>query len=160
MLLWNMYLNWPLSGMDFDFLLLTDPVCVCALVAQSCPIFCDPINYSPLGSSVQTSPDKNTGVGCHPFSRRSSRPRDWTHVFCIGRRVLSHWATREAPKQKHNNGGYDSYFHLRVKKTPATLVSDSETELRIFSGDFWIQLQCPAHPHCRCLYVEDNTWLI
>ena len=36
------------------------------LVAQSCPTLCDPINYSPLGSSVHgDSPGKNTGVGSH-----------------------------------------------------------------------------------------------
>ena len=29
-------------------------------------------------------------------SRASSRPRDHTHVSCIGRQVLYHWATREA----------------------------------------------------------------
>ena len=27
----------------------------------------------------------------------SSWTRDWTHVFCTGRRILNHWATREAP---------------------------------------------------------------
>ena len=31
------------------------------------------------------------------FSLRSSQIRDWTHVSCIGRRILYHWATREAP---------------------------------------------------------------
>ena len=30
------------------------------------------------------------------FSRGSSRPRDQTHVSCIGRRILYHWATRKA----------------------------------------------------------------
>ena len=29
--------------------------------------------------------------------RGSSRPRDWTWVSCIRRRILHHWATREAP---------------------------------------------------------------
>ena len=42
------------------------------------------------------SPRKNTAVGCHFFSRRSSQPRDWTCVFCISRAILHHWATREA----------------------------------------------------------------
>ena len=27
----------------------------------------------------------------------SSPPRDWTQVFCIGRQILYHWASREAP---------------------------------------------------------------
>ena len=36
------------------------------LVAQSCPILCNPMDCSPLGSSVhEDSPGKNTGVGCH-----------------------------------------------------------------------------------------------
>ena len=40
-------------------------VCVC-LVAQSHPTHCDPMDYSPSGSSVHgDSPGKNTGVGCH-----------------------------------------------------------------------------------------------
>ena len=40
-------------------------MCVC-LVAQSCPILCDPMDCSLPGSSVHVdSPGKNTGVGCH-----------------------------------------------------------------------------------------------
>ena len=36
------------------------------LVTQSCPTLCDPMYYSPPGSSVHgDSPGKNTGVGCH-----------------------------------------------------------------------------------------------
>ena len=36
------------------------------LVAQSCPTPCDPLDYSPPGSSVHgDSLGKNTGVGCH-----------------------------------------------------------------------------------------------
>ena len=31
-----------------------------------------------------------------PFSRGSSRPRDWTRVSCIASRVFTLWATREA----------------------------------------------------------------
>ena len=41
-------------------------------------------------------PGRNTGVGCISFSRGSSWPRDQTHVSCIGRQILYHWATREA----------------------------------------------------------------
>ena len=32
------------------------------------------------------------------FSRWSSWPRDWTHVSCIGRRILYSWATKEATR--------------------------------------------------------------
>ena len=41
----------------------------------------DPMDCSLPGSSVHgDSPGKNIGVGCHAFSRVSSRPRDWTQV--------------------------------------------------------------------------------
>ena len=43
-------------------------------------------------------PGKNTGVGCHFFSRRSSRPRNWTQVSCIVGRHFTVWATREDQK--------------------------------------------------------------
>ena len=40
--------------------------CVCVLVAQSCPIVCDPMDCSPPGFSVHgDSSGKNTGVVCH-----------------------------------------------------------------------------------------------
>ena len=32
-----------------------------------------------------------------PFSRGSSWSKDQTHVSCIGREILYHWATQEAP---------------------------------------------------------------
>ena len=36
------------------------------LVSQSCSILCDPMDCSPLGSSVYRDyPGKDTGVGCH-----------------------------------------------------------------------------------------------
>ena len=44
----------------------TSPCAVLCLVTQSCPTLCNPMNYSPTGSSVHgDSPGKNTGVGCH-----------------------------------------------------------------------------------------------
>ena len=30
------------------------------------------------------------------FSRESSQPRDWTWISCLSRRILYHWATKEA----------------------------------------------------------------
>ena len=54
------------------------------LVAQSCPTPCDPIEYSPPGSSIhgiiQTRLLQWVAI---PFSRGSSRPRDWTRVSCM-----------------------------------------------------------------------------
>ena len=36
-----------------------------------------------------------------PFSRGSSRPRDWTQVSCIAGRFYTVWATRETQKYPH-----------------------------------------------------------
>ena len=55
------------------------------LVAQSRPTLCDPMEFSPPGSSVHgDSPGKSTGVGCHALLQgESSQPRDRTRVSRI-----------------------------------------------------------------------------
>ena len=55
--------------------------CVLCLVTQSCLTLCDPMDYSPPGSSVN-SPGENTGVGCHAllqgiFPTQGSNPGLW-----------------------------------------------------------------------------------
>ena len=72
--------------------------CGCCLVARLCPILCDAMNGSPSGSSVHGI--SQAGIlewVVSSFSRRSSRPRDQTQVSCIGRWILYHRATGEAP---------------------------------------------------------------
>ena len=58
---------------------------------------CDPTDSSPPGFSAygisQARTQEEVAISS---SRRSSRPRDLTHiswVFCLGRRILCHWAT-------------------------------------------------------------------
>ena len=47
---------------------LTVQHCAACLVTQSCLTLCDPMAYSPPGSSVHgDSPGRNTGVGSHSF---------------------------------------------------------------------------------------------
>ena len=49
--------------MKIKYILLQIVMC---LVAQSCPILCDPMDCSPPGSSVHgDSLGKNIGMGCH-----------------------------------------------------------------------------------------------
>ena len=75
---------------------LSPCTCSCSL-AQLCLILCDPTDSSPPGSSVYgMSQAKTQEKVAISSSRRSSWPRDWTHiswVFCLGRRILCHWAT-------------------------------------------------------------------
>ena len=78
------------------------------LVTKSCLTFCDPMDYSPPGSSVHGVSQARIleWVGildglrilewvAISFSRRSSWPRDWIHLL-RGREILYHWATWEA----------------------------------------------------------------
>ena len=68
----------------------------CCLVAKLCLTLWDPMDCSPLGSSChgifQARIKEWVAVF---FSRRSSWPRNWTWVSCVGRWILHHWATRE-----------------------------------------------------------------
>ena len=75
-------------------------VCVCIVLLFSCVwLFCDPMDYSPPGSSVHgISQEGMLEWVAISFSRGSSWPRDWicvSCISCIGRWILYHWATRE-----------------------------------------------------------------
>ena len=82
-------------------------LCACVKVAESCLTLWNPMNSSPPGSSVfGISQARILECVANPFSRGSSRPRDWTWVSCIAGRVFTVWATREAPTAPllpHNN---------------------------------------------------------
>ena len=61
---------------------------------RSCPTLCNPMDYSPLDSSVhgilQARIPEWVAIS---FSRGSSRCRDWIHISfvpCLGRRILYH----------------------------------------------------------------------
>ena len=82
-----------------------DCCCCCCLVAQSRLTLCDPVDCSPLGSSVHGIPQARILEWVAiAFSGRSSCSRDRTHisyVSCIDRQILYHRATREARKIVH-----------------------------------------------------------
>ena len=71
------------------------------LCAQSCPTLCDPMDYSPPGSSIRVIfHARILEWVAISSSRGSSPPTDRTQVTCvscIGRRVPYHCATWEAP---------------------------------------------------------------
>ena len=55
------------------------------------------MNSSPPGSSVRgISQARILEWVAISFSRRSSQPRGWTHLSCIGRWILYHWANTGA----------------------------------------------------------------
>ena len=65
---------------------------VCAESLQSCLILCDPMNYSPPGSSIHGVLEARIlEWAAIPSSRGSSQPRDRTwvsYVSCIGRQLF------------------------------------------------------------------------
>ena len=70
----------------------------CCLVAKSHPTLFDTVDYSPQGSSVHgISQARILEWVAIFFSRGSFWLRDRTHISCVGRQVLYHWVTWEAP---------------------------------------------------------------
>ena len=61
-------------------------------VAQLCPTLCDPMDYTVHGL-LQA---RILEWVAFPFSRGSSKPRDWTDVSHFAGRFFTIWATREA----------------------------------------------------------------
>ena len=78
------------------------PLGLLVVVAQSCLTLCDPMDWSPPGSSVHGISQAGTLEWvASSFSRGSSRLREQTRVPCTGdssgdRRILHCRATREA----------------------------------------------------------------
>ena len=72
--------------------------CVCVHALGDVQLFCNPMNCSTLGSFVHGIFQARIldWVAVSSF-RRYSRPRDPTLISCIGRGILYHWTTREAP---------------------------------------------------------------
>ena len=76
-------------------------ICVCVYAcAQSCTTLCNPMDCSPLGSSVHGIFQARTLVWVAiSYSRGSSQPRDWiriSYVSCVGRWILYYCPTWEA----------------------------------------------------------------
>ena len=92
------------------------------LSSQSCLTLCDPMDCSLPGSSVhgilQARILKWIAI---PFSRGSSRPRDWIHVSWMAGRFFTIWANREtgySPKELINlRIGIQRYFCLNKNIT-------------------------------------------
>ena len=77
------------------FLYVYEMLC---LVTQSCLTFCDPIDYSPPGSSVHgDSPGNNTGLGCHALLQGSFSTQGSNSGLPHCRRILYHLSHQGNP---------------------------------------------------------------
>ena len=69
-----------------------------SLFPQSCLTLCNPMDYSPSGSSIHgVLQARILEWVAITFSRGSSQPKDQTPVSCIASRFFTIWATRETP---------------------------------------------------------------
>ena len=76
----------------------------CSACVLSHARLCDPLDCSPPGSSLHGILwARRLEWAAISFFRGSSRPRDQTHISCIVRRTLSHWATWEAGMGAHDS---------------------------------------------------------
>ena len=70
---------------------------MCVLVAKLCPTLCDSVNCSLPSSYVHLILQARIlDWLANPFSRGSSRPRNWTQVSCIAGKFFTIWANKEA----------------------------------------------------------------
>ena len=128
-------------------------LCWCS-VGQLCPAVCDPMDYSPPGSSVHgISQARVLGWVAIFFFRGSSRPRDWICVFCIGRQILY----AEPPGKPQiclsvQFSSVQSLSHVRLFATPwiaacqASLpITNSQSSLKLTS----IESMMPSSHLCR-----------
>ena len=81
-------------------------VCMCVfLVVRSCPTLCDPMDYSPLGSSVQGISQAILEWVAISSSRGSPQPRDQTCISCIaGRFFIFHCGSPQPYVEIHRKG--------------------------------------------------------
>ena len=88
-------LNWETHGSDPAFLSYRKAKGK-AIVAQSCLILCDSMDYSPLGSSAHgILHGRILEWVAVPF-RGSSWPRDWSQITCIVGWTLYHLSHQES----------------------------------------------------------------
>jgi len=90
---------------------------------------CNPMDCSLPGSSVHgISQARILEWVAISSSRRSSQPRDRTHISCIDKQVLHHWATREAHMHLHYLFFFRFFSHLGyyriLNRVPCTIVSN------------------------------------
>ena len=116
-------------------------------VAQSCSTLCDPVDCSLPDFSVHGILQARILEWVSiPFSRGSSRPRNWTWVSRIGGRRFNLWATREAHKQSPNLEAHDTII-INLKDVLNRRKNKEEEKRRAFWLQSWGK---PSFPTCLC----------
>ena len=109
-------------------------VVVCCWVAKSCPNILWPRDYNPPGSSIHgISQARVVEWVATSFSRGSPWPRNRTHIPCIGRRILYHWASCAMV----------SHSHVRLFVIPWTVACQAALSMRFSRQEYRSGLPCP-----------------
>ena len=96
-------------------------VCVCVLITQLCPTFCNPMDSSPPSFSSVHGILQARILECIAilFSNGSSQPSYWTLVSCIADRFFTIWATGKSWRGMaswKNRVWATAHFRLKKKK--------------------------------------------
>ena len=116
-------------------------------VTQSCLTLCNPMDCSLPGSSVhRVFQARMLEWAAFSFSRGSSRPRDCPCIFYIGRKVLFHWAIREA------KGALlllllSHFSHVQLCAIPETAAHQVPQSLGFSRQEHWSGLPFPSPMH-------------
>ena len=130
----------------------------CCLVTKSCLTLCDPMDCSSPGFSVhgicQTRILEWVAL---PSSRGSSWPRDRTHIFCVGRQILYHWATSEAWTWYYSFNLYLVFFHPSPPRlsNELSLRQEPHSGVRLYSESLINSAPVPNH-----LIIRRQTWVL
>ena len=132
------------------FLRYANACVVLCLVAQSCPTLCDPMDCSPLGSSVHgDSPGKNTGVGCHVLLQGIFPTKGLNPGLPHCRQILYHLSHQGSP-------GILKWVAYPISRGS----SWPRNQVRVFciAGGFFTQLQLSYQesPHANPYYSAYN----
>ena len=134
------------------------------LVAQLCLTLCNPMIYSPPGSSVHGIFQARILEWLTiSFSSGSSQPRDKTRLSCTAGRFFTDWATREAPVcyvyfttifflNKYSTRSHNAHFWL----SPMPHTNHDSIGICCQSWDHW---KHPKNPW-NCLYWVTLTNLL
>ena len=124
-------------------------------VAQLCLTLCDPIDCSPPSSYVhgifQAGILEEVAISS---SRGSSQPRDQTHISCINRWILYHWATWKVQSVCSAYQIYSYYAEGRRQ-----MLHEEDLLLRLFSLNSNTQTNILKIKHFKkylawCLFLE------
>ena len=127
---------------------------VLCLVAQSCPTLCNPMDYSPPGSSVHgDSPGKNTGVGCQALLQGIFPTQGLNPGLPHGRGILYQPSHQGSPRTLE----WVAYLFSTGSSRPRNWTGVSCIAGRFFT--FWATREAHASDqsdHCHCILLHHS----